>query len=197
MLAEHLVYTTAIAVIAGMLFFRYTGRDTSWIVILVAYAPDSDKILDPVLNGIGFTVLFEAHTIHHGTFHNIAAMVIFAVIIAFLFHPFGIRFLDSFIFTIIGFGAHLVEDALVYPANYMYLWPFSHDKLGLAWLPVNGSEESYNADFFHIANTEVLLIGLVLLMSAILIRTRVEGPGWIRWYMPEKVYRYIFRIETS
>jgi hypothetical protein len=197
MLAEHLVYTTALAVIAGMLFFRYTGRDTSWIIILVTYAPDLDKILDPVLNGIGFTVLFEGHTIHHGTFHTVAAMIVFGVFMAFLLHPIGIRFTDAFLFTLIGFGAHLFEDALVYSANYMYLWPFSHEKLGLAWLPVNGSEESYNADFFHIANTEVLLIGLAILIIAILIRTRVEGPGWIRWYMPEKVYRFVFRIEKS
>ena len=192
MLAEHLVYTTAIAVIAGMLSFRYTGRDCSWIVILVSYAPDLDKILDPVLNGIGFTVLFEGHTIHHGTFHTVAAMIVFGVVMAFLLNPVGIRFTDAFLFTLVGFGAHLFEDALVYSANYMYLWPFSHDKLGLAWLPVNGSEESYNADFFHMANTEVLLIGLLLLLLAMLVRTRVEGSGWIRWYMPESVYRKFF-----
>jgi membrane-bound metal-dependent hydrolase YbcI (DUF457 family) len=192
MLAEHLVYTTAIAVIAGMLSFRYTGRDCSWIVILVSYAPDLDKILDPVLNGIGFTVLFEGHAIHHGTFHTVAAMIVFCVFIAFLLNPIGIRFTDAFLFTLVGFGAHLFEDALVYSANYMYLWPFSHDKLGLAWLPVNGSEESYNADFFHLANTEVLLLGLLLLFLAMLVRTRVEGSGWIRWYMPESVYRKFF-----
>jgi hypothetical protein len=194
MLAEHLVYTSAIAIIAGMLLFRFTGRDTSWIIILVSYVPDLDKIADRILNGIGFTVLFEGHTIHHGTFHNIAAMVMFAVIVAFLLHPFGIRFFDSFIFTIIGFGAHLIEDALVYASDYMYLWPLSREKLGLGWLPMNGMEENYEANFFHIANSEVLFIGIVFLLVAILIRTRFDGPGWIRWYMPEKLYlRYFSR----
>ena len=125
MLAEHLVYSTAIAVIAGMLSFHYTGRDASWIIILCTYLPDLDKIGDSLLNSIGFTVLFEGHTIHHGTFHNFAAMLIFGISIAFLLHPLGVRFFDAMIFAIMGFGAHLFEDALVYPSNYMYLWPFS------------------------------------------------------------------------
>jgi hypothetical protein len=190
------VYNAAIAVFAGMLFLHYTGRDPSWIIILVTYVPDLDKIAGPLLNKVGFTILFEGHTIHHGTFHTIAAMIIFAVILAFILHPFGIRYFDTVLFTIIGIGSHLFEDALVYPANYMYLWPFSHEKMGLAWLPISGSEESYSATFFRIANTEVLLIGVALLIIAILIRTRFEGPGWIRWYMPESVYkRYFSKVE--
>jgi hypothetical protein len=192
MLAEHLVYSAAIAIIAGMLSFRYTGRDNSWIIILVSYAPDLDKISDAILNSIGFTVLFEGHTIHHGTFHTIAAIILFGVILAFLFHPFGIQFFDTFFFTIIGVSAHLFEDALVYSANYMYLWPFSREKLGLGWLPVTGSEESYNANVLHMANAEVLLIGLLVLILAILIRTRAEGSGWIRWYIPDKIYRIFY-----
>jgi hypothetical protein len=193
MLAEHLIYSTAFAIIAGMLSFHYTGRDSSWIIILCTYLPDLDKVGDLILNTIGFTVLFEGHTIHHGTFHNIAAMLIFAVCIAFIIHPFGVRFFDAVIFTITGFCAHLFEDALVYPSNYMYLWPFSREKIGLAWLPVGGSEESYTANFFHIANSEVLFIGLVFLIIAILFRTRVEGSGWIKWYLPDSVYRKYFQ----
>jgi hypothetical protein len=197
MLAEHLVYNAAIAVIAGMIFLRFTKRDPSWIIILVTYLPDLDKIAERILNTAGFTVLFEGHAIQHGTFHNIAAMLIFAVIVAFLLYPFGVRYFDAMLFSIIGFGAHLFEDALVYPANYMYLWPFSHDKMGLGWLPISWSEESYNANFFHIANTEVLFIGLALLLVAVLVRTRVEGSGWIRWYMPAFVYRRYFSKEKK
>lgn len=196
MLAEHLVYNIAIAIIAGMIFFRFTGRDCSWIIILVTYVPDLDKIAHFILYDFGILLLYQGHTIHHGTFHTIAAMLIFGVIIAFLLHPFGIRFFDAFLFTIIGIGAHLFEDALVYPANYMYLWPLSDDKIGLAWLSSGLSEESYTSNFFHIANTEVLLIGLAFLAAAVLIRTRVEGPGWIRWYMPEGIYRKYFARDT-
>lgn len=188
MLAEHLVYTAALAIIAGMLFSRFTGRDTSWIIILVSYLPDLDKVADRILNAGGFTLLFEGHTIHHGTFHNIVAIGLLAVMVAFLLHPLGIRFFDSVIFTVTGLGAHLVEDALVYADNYLFLWPFSREKIGLAYLPVGGSEETYTTDFFHIANTEVLMIGLSLLLLAIIVRSRLEGPGWIRWYMPERIF---------
>jgi membrane-bound metal-dependent hydrolase YbcI (DUF457 family) len=189
MLSEHLVYSAAIAIIAGMLWYRSTGRDYSWIIIACAFVPDLDKIADGILNRVGFTLLFESHTIHHGTFHNITMMLIFAIIVAFLLHPFGIPFIDSLLFSSIGFGAHLFEDALVYPSDYMYLWPFTTEKLGLGWLPGILSEEAYNGNFFRIANTEVLLIGFVLLVAAIIIRTRVEGTDWIRWYLPEQLYR--------
>lgn len=188
MLAEHFVYTAAIAVLAGMLSFRYTGRDSSWIVLAVSYAPDLDKITNFFLEGMGLLFMYDGRIIHHGTFHTLAAMLFFGIALAFLLHPLGIRFFESFIFTIIGFGAHLVEDALVYPASYMYLWPLSSRKIGLAWLPV-GSEEVYNATFLHIANTEVLAIGCLFLVSAVIIRTRAEGASWIRHYMPARMYR--------
>jgi len=197
MLAEHLVYNAALAIFAGMLFFRFCGRDSSWIIIVITYLPDLDKIAGRVLRYLGFTVLFEGHAIQHGTFHTIAAMLVFGIIIAFLLHAFGIRFFDAFFFTVIGFGAHLFEDALVYPADYSYLWPLSHQKMGLAWLPTGISEETYTANFFHIANAEVLMIGIVLLTGAILLRTWYEGPGWIHWYMPEKVYRKIFTKDKA
>ncbi|MDD1685170.1 MAG: hypothetical protein LUQ19_04685, partial [Methanoregula sp.] len=58
--------------------------------------------------------------------------------------------------------------------------------------PASPFEENYMADFLRIADTEVLIIGLLLLLLAVLVRTRVEGPGWIRWYMPERVYTALF-----
>jgi hypothetical protein len=193
MIIEHLFYSTAIAVIAGMLFFRYTGRDTSWIIILCTYLPDLDKIIGRLLDHAGFTLLFQGHPIQHGAFHTIAMMIVFGIIVAFLLHPFGVRFFDGLLFSMIGVGAHLFEDALVYPSNYMYLWPFYPEKTGLAWLSTGLNEESYSSNFFHLANTEVLLIGIILVIIAIAIRTYAEGSGWIRWYMPEKMYLKYFR----
>ena len=192
MIIEHLFYTTAIAIIVGMLFFRVTGRDSSWIIILCTYLPDLDKVIGRVIDYAGFTLLFQGHPIQHGAFHTIAMMVVFGIIMAFLLHPFGIRFFDGMVFSMIGVGAHLFEDALVYPSNYMYLWPIYPEKTGLAWLPTGLNEESYSSNFFHIANTEVLVIGIILVIIAAAIRTYVEGYGWIRWYMPEKFYRKYF-----
>lgn len=182
----------AIAIIVGMLYFKYTGRDHSWIIIICAWIPDFDIIAKSALNKFGFVVLFEGQPIHHGTFHTVAMMVIFAILMAFLLHPFGIRFVDALFFSTIGFGAHLFEDALVYKVGYMYLWPFSSELMGLGLFPNSINEENYVKDFFRVANTEVLIIGILFLIAAIIIRTYVEGPTWIRWYMPNSIYIKIF-----
>ena len=192
MIAEHIVYSAALAILIGMLFYRFTARDSSWIIILCAFAPDIDLIANRVLTRFGFTLLFEGHTISHGVFHNIAMMVIFGILMAFLLHPFGIRFFDAVFFSVIGFGAHLVEDALVYKVAYPFLWPFSSADLGWGLLPNILTEEDYVRDFFGIANTEVLIVGVVFLLVAIIIRTYGEGPSWIRWYMPDRVYGTLF-----
>jgi len=191
MIIEHLFYSMAIAIIVGMLYYRLTGRDNSWIIIICAWIPDFDLIAKSVLNKFGFVVLFEGQPIHHGTFHNVAMMIIFAIFMAFLLHPFGIRFIDSLFFATIGFGAHLFEDALVYKVGYMFLWPFSSEILGLGLFPYLINEENYIKDFFRVASTEVLIIGILLLIVAILIRTYVEGSAWIRWYIPESLYKKI------
>jgi len=172
MLSEHIFYSCAIAILIGLIFYRYTGRDSSWIIILCAWAPDLDILLDI-----------------HGAFHNIAIMIIFGIIMAYILQLFGIKFFDAFFFSVIGFGAHLLEDAAVYEEAYPFLWPFSTNTSGLELFPgVISSRGRYIANFFRIANTEVLIIGLGFLVLAILIRTYIEGPSWIRWYMPEKLY---------
>jgi len=171
MLSEHIFYSSAIAILIGMIFYKCTGRDSSWIIILCAWAPDLDLFFS------------------HGAFHNIAFMIIFGIIMAFILQLFDIRFFDAFFFSVIGFGAHLLEDAMVFDVAYPFLWPFSTNNKGLELFSgVISSRGHYIANFFRIANTEVLLTGLVILLLAIIIRTVFEGPTWIRWYMPEKVY---------
>jgi len=197
MLAEHIIYSAAFAILAGMVFYKYTGRDVSWIIILCAWAPDIDLFANAFLRIAGFRLLFNGSSIYHGTFHNIAVMVLFGIAMAFLLHPFGIKFLDSLLFSILGFGAHLVEDALVYDPGYRFLWPLSSKVMGLALLPNMFSEENYVRDFLGIANTEILIIGLVCLLVAIIIRTWYErSTSWIRWYMPKRVYNYFFPGKT-
>ena len=41
---------------------------------------------------------------------NVATMIVFAVILMVILHHFGIRYIDAFILSLIGFGAHLLED---------------------------------------------------------------------------------------
>jgi hypothetical protein len=197
MIAEHIVFSGALAILVGMIFYKYTGRDPSWIIVISAWAPDLDVIANPVLRRLGFRVLFEGSPIYHGTFHTIGVMVIFGIAMAFLLHPLGIKFFDSLFFSIIGFGAHLVEDALVYKLGYKFLWPLSSQILGIGLFPDILNEDYYIKDFFGIANTEVLIIGLVLLLTAFLIRTYYEGSlSWLRWYLPNRVYRAVFVPEN-
>jgi hypothetical protein len=192
MIAEHIIYSIAIAILVGMLYFHYNGRDHSWIIILCAWAPDIDLLVNPVLNRLGFTLLYNGHRITHGDFHNIAMMVIFGILMAFLLHPFGIKFFDGFFFSVIGFGAHLFEDALVYKVGYPFLWPLTSKVLGLGLLTEMQSEEFYIRNFFGIANTGVLITGLIFLSAAIIIRTYFEGKTWIQWYMPNWLYLKFF-----
>ncbi len=120
MLLEHLIYSTAIAIIAGMLYFRRTGRDPSWIIIASAYAPDFDVIAGEVFNKLGLNILINGAPIKHGDFHNIAFLLIFAVLAALVLKAVHMRFVDSFIFAGIGFGAHMFEDALVFNPGYAF-----------------------------------------------------------------------------
>ena len=151
MIAEHVIYSAALAILVGMVFHRSTGRDPSWIIIVCAWAPDLDEIANPVLRRLGIRLLLDGSPIQHGTFHNIAFMVIFGIAVAFLLHPLGIKFFDALLFSTIGFLAHLFEDALVYNPGYMFFWPFSSKFFGLGWLPSVISEENYVRDFFYLA----------------------------------------------
>ena len=80
----------------------------------------------------------------------------------------------------------------MYNVGYMFLCPFSSEMPGIGLLPNRVNEENYIKDFFRVANTEVLIIGIVVLIAAMIIRTYVEGTTWIRWYLPESIYIKIF-----
>jgi hypothetical protein len=179
MYIEHIFYSAAIAILIGMLFFRYAGRDSSWIIILCVWAPD---IVLPI----------------HDMFHNVAFLVVFTVLLTFLLHKSGMMLFDAFFFSFIGYGVHVFEDALVFKAGYPFLWPLVQEDVGLGLFPGAVSSGNYIGDFFGIANTQVLLTGLAFLMLAIILRTFVEGPTWVRWYMLEEHYsRIITKIDTK
>lgn len=73
MLLEHLINSTAIAMIAGMLHYRYSSKDYSWIIIS-AFVPDIDLIAEWVFKQLDMNVLIFGNPIKHGDFHNIAAL---------------------------------------------------------------------------------------------------------------------------
>ena len=173
MFIEHLIYSAALAVIVGMFFSRFTGRDPSWIIIAVAFVPDIDSALEKIDRMTRITIPVINH---HGDLHNILMLVVFSLLLAMILRWFGIRFIDGLTCSAIGIAAHLCEDALVYKPAYAFLWPLSAQDFGLGILP-----ETRN--ILGIASSTVLLIGLILLTGAVLIRTLIEGKGWWRVFL--------------
>ena len=173
MLFEHWIYSTAIAIIVGMVYYKFTGRDYSWIIIASAYAPDVDMAADIALKKIGITVMIYGNPISHGDFHNIAVLLVYAVSVALLLHPIGIKLVDSFFFASVGFATHIFEDALVFNPAYPLLWPLSTQKFGIGIF-------NYTRDWYGIADKEVLVIGIIAVVFCVILRTAYEGTGWIK-----------------
>lgn len=180
MYLEHLIYSTGIAIIIGMLYVKEVGRDPSWIIILTAYAPDIDQIGNIMRHTMGTTLKLNGYLIQHGDFHTLGAMGIFSVLFALLVYPFKIRLIDGICCAAIGFTAHLFEDALVFNPAYAFFWPISSHLYGIGLI-------EYTRDFFGIANLWVLLIGLLFVISAACIRTAYGGKGWVHNYLPTSI----------
>jgi len=166
---EHLIFALGIAVSFGMIYRRITGKELSWLIVVSAYTPDFDIIADRVFDATGINILMNGAHIHHGDFHNIGILLMYAISLAFLLSPLGFRFRDSFIFAGIGFGAHLIEDAMVFSPAYRILWPLTTLEFGFG---------SYNLDFYRIADTKVLIWGIIFLVAAVALRTLYERKIW-------------------
>jgi hypothetical protein len=176
MLIEHFYYSAALAILAGMVYLRATGRDPSWIIILCAFVPDLDMLL-PFVQGLsGIRFVIDGALVHHGAFHNIWALTGFVILATPLLVLAGVKARDAALFAGIGFAAHLVEDALVYKSAYPFFWPFlsGFDSFGLY---------QYTNDLI-IADSRVFILGVALLLLASMLRTAVEGPAWVRHYLP-------------
>lgn len=163
MLSEHLLYSLAIGLTFGAVYYRLTGRDYWWVVLASAFVPDMDLVADAILMKLGITVLVFGVPIDHGHFHNILVMMLYAATVAFLLHPLGIRLIDSFVFASVGFAAHMFEDAIVANPAYPFMYPLTVHRFGIGIF-------NYHADIMGIADREVLLVGIVLLMISIAVR---------------------------
>ncbi len=173
MLFEHWIYSTAIAIIAGMIHFRRTGRDYSWIIIASAYAPDIDMFAGAILDKLGRPFFFEVHPIRHGDFHNIAVLVIYAILAALVLLAIRYRFRESLLFAGVGFGAHIFEDALIANPAYAFFWPISDQRSGIGLM-------EFKPDFIFIIDSSVLLTGLFFLLVCAFIRARYQGYDWVK-----------------
>lgn len=163
MLLEHLIYNIAIAI---LIYTIYRKKECLYIIIGSAYAPDIDYVVNYISKKIGIVILAYGRYIEHGDFHNILVLILYAILIALLLNTINIKMKDSFILANIGFGLHLFEDALVFNPGYRFFWPISDKIYGI------GLMTNYNghADFYGIANTNVLIIGVILVILSICIK---------------------------
>jgi hypothetical protein len=175
LIIEHIFYSTALAILLGMVYVRWQGRDPSWIIIASVFAPDTDKIL----RSFGITFLDEYLTLQQIPLHSVGVLVLFALAVGLVLLPFHFRFWEAALFAGIGFAAHLFEDAIVYNPAYPFFWPFSSETYSIAVI-------EYSKNFYGIANSTVLLVGIILVILAAAIRVAYEGKDWIWCYLPKK-----------
>ena len=168
--------SAAFAVIVGMIFSRYTGRDPSWIIIAMSFVPDLSYIYYTFY--MNFPVIPHVY-ISHSSMHSILSLVLISLLIAGVLIPFGIRLFDSLLCSALGIAAHFVEDALVYDNAYAFFWPITQQEYGIGILQITYKD----LNVFGIANSAVLGVGIVLLIGALLIRTHIEGIQWWRVFL--------------
>lgn len=169
MIFEHWIYSTAIAI---FIYTIYRKKECLYIIIGSSYIPDIDNFADNILKKINITVLVYGQPIKHGDFHNILILIIYASLIALLLNTINIKMKDSFILASIGFAAHLFEDALVFNPGYRFFWPISDQIYGIGIL---GYSYNNSKDLYGIANTEVLIIGIILVMLSICIKYIIDN----------------------
>ncbi|KQC03593.1 MAG: hypothetical protein APR53_00920 [Methanoculleus sp. SDB] len=180
MLLEHLFYSAAFAIMAGMGYRHFTGRDPSWIIIVCAWAPDIDHFLFPVARRLlGVSLMVNSRPLDHGDLHTFAALIVFAVLLALFLRlpPFNVRLRDGLLFGALGYAVHLACDIAVYNPAFPVFWPLYSKSVGLGLV-------HYSRDLFGLADSQVLAAGILLLVCAVLLRTAMTGTDWIECYMP-------------
>ena len=154
-----------------MIFSHYTGRDPSWIIIALAFVTRYRCCTgkDPN-NGTGS--IFPLKCI----------MVIFTI--SFFYSSFLCSLRPFWSISVSGLLTHSSVQLLALRHIYLKISLFlirhthfcghSPHKI-FSWGILEGSP-----DVFWIANSTVLIIGLILLYGALLLRSRIEGTGWWR-----------------
>jgi hypothetical protein len=167
MLLEHLLYSAALAILVGVIFLKYTGKDPTWLIVVMSAAPDIDYPIHMIMKAFNFSYPVM---INHGDFHNILSLLFISLCVALVLSKVGMNFVHVLICSMIGYGAHFVEDFIVYPPAYAYFFPFGTNTYGINLIPETGD--------LIVAGSEVLVIGLVLFCLAVGVRMYFDGAGW-------------------
>ncbi len=179
MIVEHLFYTGAIAVIAGMvLSSRGIPHEKAYVLIIMVSSilPDIPWLFVEVSSLSGVTLLIAPFIPSQSMLHTLAALSIVSILAVPAFRGFHLRPLYVALCCALGYGSHLLADGLTHTTRYSLLWPISPEHVGI------GLFVPYTPDILGLAWTRVLAVGLVLFGLAIAVRTAVEGPAWMRDY---------------
>jgi hypothetical protein len=175
MFAEHVIFNLALAVVLTSFVQREFAGWGTLIIVISGCVPDIDGIIDLLQNHLVYITgqLLPRMTEHSRDFHTLGALVVYAVLAGItLMYLFRLKFSSVALFAGIGFGAHLFEDALVYNPSSAIFWPVSSVPAGI------GLFTDYSRNFLGIANTEVLLIGMVLLSGAVIASLILRKTAW-------------------
>jgi membrane-bound metal-dependent hydrolase YbcI (DUF457 family) len=179
MYVEHIVYNLAFAIVAVMLL---KPREAGWCTLIFMFSgciPDVDGIFDIIRHPPEFTSGLIPHMAEHlRYFHTFGALIVYAILVGIILVRWrNLKFWECAIFAGAGFAAHLFEDALVYNPSSAVFWPFSTQEFGIGLLP-------HSRDFFSVANTEVLAIGMAFLMAAVITAIFLKKMEWARLPWP-------------
>jgi len=174
MLLEHLLYSAALAILVGIIFLKYTGKDPTWLIVVMSAVPDTDYVVHMIMEAFNFSYPV---IINHGDFHNIFSLVFISLCVSLVLSKFGMNFVHVLVCSMLGYFAHCVEDFIVYPPAYAYFFPFTTDTYGINLIPETGD--------LIVAGSEVLAVGLVLFCITICIRMYFDNGWTIKHYIED------------
>jgi membrane-bound metal-dependent hydrolase YbcI (DUF457 family) len=180
MYLEHGIWTLALCVIVGMFYKKYPlDRNPTWIILFAVLLPDTDFFFQTIMTEV-FPYKTATYLVHGG-FHNVLMLLLFSFSIGWLiWKTTKIAFKDATVCVAIGFIAHLLEDALVNGVVYHFYRPFSERGWyqGFIIPPLDDVVFANNV----IGSTNILVIGLSLLIVTIIIRSLFQGDAWLDKY---------------
>ena len=174
MYIEHVCFNLALAILVTMLADQKNAGWYTAVILVSGCVPDIDGIFSLIQSPPVFTGgIIPGMAFHLRYFHSMGILCIYAVTVAGLlayYHRMDFRIIA--LFAGLGFGAHLLEDALVYNPASAVFWPLSSQEVGIGIYPL------YSRDFLGIANGEVLALGILLLAIVMSLSLLLKKTGW-------------------
>jgi membrane-bound metal-dependent hydrolase YbcI (DUF457 family) len=170
----------ALCVLAGMIYNRYADHNPVWLIWFAMFIPDSDYVVQLIWESVFPTKITP---VIHGGFHNILTLVIASYLFGwYIWKNTKIRFTAAAFCVALGFTVHLVEDALVNGIVYHFYIPISSRGWYQGYI-LTPMDDIIFANTV-IASTNIIVIGILLLILTIMIRSNIQGYDWLEKYNP-------------